>query len=129
MTPPTTPFRVGGGPYKVPISIANASRLSGVTVTVTYDPTLLRAQVTEGGFMRTGGSNATFTSQIGPGRIDITIVRSGDATGATGTGLLGSVLFDTIAPGTAAIGVSGVATGPGGTAMGLQFRAVVTIQP
>ena len=115
----------------MPISIANVTRLSTITLTVTYDPMLLRAQViTEGGFMRTGGANATFTSQISPGRIDITIVRSGDATGATGTGLLGSVLFDTIAPGTAGIGVSGVASGPGGTAMGLQFRpAVVTIQP
>jgi hypothetical protein len=80
--------------------------------------------------MRSGGSNATFTSQLGNGRVDITIVRSADSTGATGTGLLGAVLFDAIAPGASTLGLSGAATGPGGTPMGLQFRPVtVTIQP
>ncbi len=33
-TPPGQPFRVGGGPYTVPISITNVSRLSMITVTV-----------------------------------------------------------------------------------------------
>ena len=101
VTPPATPFRVGGGPYTVPITITNVSRISTITVTLTFDPALLRPRmVTEGGFMRSGGSNATFTNQIGNGRVDITIVRSADSTGATGTGLLGAVLFDAIAPGT-----------------------------
>lgn len=128
---PMTPLRVGGGPYNVPVSITNVSRLSTVTLTVTFDPALLRPRaVTEGGFMRSGGSNATFTNQVGQGRIDVTIVRSTDSTGATGTGLLFSVLFDAIAPGTAGLGISGAATGPGGTPMGLQFRsAAVTVQP
>jgi hypothetical protein len=131
VTPPATPFRVGGGPYNVPISITNASRLSGITLALTYDPALLRPRtVTEGGFMRSGGYNATFNSQIGSGRVDIVIIRAADSTGATGTGLLGAVMFDAIAPGTSTLAVSGTATGPGGTAMGLQFRPVtVTIQP
>src|SRR5678816_2575394 len=34
---PGPEFRVGGGPYLVPISITNASQLSGVTLTVTYN--------------------------------------------------------------------------------------------
>jgi len=115
----------------VPITITNASRISGITVALTYDPALLRPRtVTEGGFMRSGGSNATFNNQIGNGRIDIVIIRAADSTGATGTGLLGAVMFDAIAPGTSTIGLSGTATGPGGTAMGLSFRPVtVTIQP
>jgi hypothetical protein len=131
VTPPATPFRVGGGPYNVPITVSNATRLSGVTVAVTYDPALLRPRtVTEGGFMRSGGYSATFNSQIGNGRIDIVIIRSADSTGATGTGLLGAVMFDAIAPGSSTIGLSGTATGPGGTAMGLVFRpATVAIQP
>jgi general secretion pathway protein D len=131
VTPPATPFRVGGGPYNVPITITNASRISGVTVALTYDPALLRPRtVTEGGFMRSGGYSATFNSQIGNGRVDIVIIRAADSTGATGTGLLGAVMFDAIAPGTSTIGLSGTATGPGGTAMGLVFRPVtVTIQP
>ena len=80
--------------------------------------------------MRSGGYSATFNSQIGNGRVDIVIIRAADSTGATGTGLLGAVMFDAIAPGTSTIGLSGTATGPGGTAMGLAFRPVtVTIQP
>jgi general secretion pathway protein D len=131
VTPPATPIRVGSGPYTVPITITNVSRISTITVTVTYDPALLRPRsVTEGGFMRSGGSNATFTNQVDTGRVDLTIVRSSDSTGATGTGLLGAILFDAIAPGVSALGLSGAATGPGGTPMGLQFRpATVTIQP
>jgi general secretion pathway protein D len=126
LTPPGTAFRVGGGPYTVPISVVNVSRLSTITLTLTFDPALLRVRtVQEGSFMRSGGANATFVQQqTSPGRVDITITRSTDATGASGTGLLGAVLFDAIASGNATLSLSGVATGPGGTAMGLQFRPV-----
>jgi general secretion pathway protein D len=130
ITPPGTSFRVGGGPYTVPISVVNASRLSTVTLTVTFDPALLRVRsVQEGSFMRTGGVNVSFAHQEGSGRVDITISRGADATGAGGTGLLAAILFDPIAPGSATLTVSGSATGPGGTPMGLQFRPVtVAIQ-
>jgi hypothetical protein len=122
ITPPAIPLRVGGGPYNIPITITNASRISGVTVALAYDPALLRPRtVTEGGFMRSGGYNATFNNQIGNGRIDIVIVRAADSTGATGTGLLGAVMFDAIAR-NIDDWLDGTATGPGGTAMGLVFR-------
>ena len=131
LTPPGSTLRVGGGPYTLPISITNATRLSTITLTLTYDPALLRARaVNEGSFMRSGGANATFTQQSTNGRIDITIIRSADSVGATGTGLLGAVLFDAVAPGVVSFGLSGSGTGPGGTAMGLQFQpANVSIQP
>ncbi|HUR35843.1 MAG TPA: secretin N-terminal domain-containing protein [Vicinamibacterales bacterium] len=131
LTPPGTTFRVGAGPYTVPISITNVSRLSMVTLTLTFDPALLRVRaVNEGSFMRSGGSNAAFTQQSAPGRVDITISRSADSTGATGTGLLGAVLLDAIAAGTTTLSISGTGTGPGGTPMGLQFRPVtISIQP
>lgn len=131
LTPPGNVFRIGGGPYTVPISITNAARLSTISLTLTFDPLLLRPRVVnEGSFMRSGGASATFTQQVGNGRIDITIIRSADATGATGTGLLGAVLFDVVAPGITTVNLNGVATGPGGTPMGLQFRpATITIQP
>jgi general secretion pathway protein D len=132
LTPPSgTAFRVGAGPYTVPISIANASRLSNLTITVTFNPELLRVRaVNEGSFMRSGGASAVFTQQAGPGRVDITVTRAADASGATGSGLVGAIMFDAIGPGTASLAVSGSATGPGGTPMGLQFRpTTVTIQP
>ncbi len=124
LSPPAT-LRVGGGPYTVPISVANASRLSAISLTLVYDPALVRVRtVQEGSFMRTGGAGSAFDQQVTPGRVDITITRAGDATGASGTGLLAAVLFDAVAPGTATLTLSGAATGPGGAAMGLQFRPV-----
>jgi diaminopimelate epimerase len=79
--------------------------------------------------MRAGGANVTFTQQVNNNRVDITLVRSADATGASGTGLLAAVLFDAVAPGSATLSLSGTATGPGGTAMGLRFTPVqLTIQ-
>jgi general secretion pathway protein D len=125
ITPPGTTFRVGQGPYNVPISITGAQRLSAITLTMTYDPTILRVRsVQEGSFMRTGGVNVSFQQQVIGGRIDITLARSADSTGASGTGLLALILWDAIAPGSATLTVSGAATGPGATAIGLQFRPV-----
>ena len=109
----------------MPLTIVNAARLSMLTLTLTYDPALLRVRaVQEGSFMRSGGVTATFTQQVSPGRVDVTISRAADATGASGTGLLAAVVFDAIAPGSATLTLSGTGTGPGNTAMGLQFRPV-----
>ncbi len=125
ISPPGTSFRVGQGPYTVPLTIANAARLSTVTLTLTYDASLLRVRaVQEGSFMRSGGANASFTQQVSPGRVDVIISRASDATGASGAGLLAALVFDAIAPGTAMLTLSGTGTGPGNTPMGLQFRPV-----
>jgi len=115
----------------VPLSISGSARIVTISLTVTFDPALLRVRsVQEGSFMRTGGATATFTQQVSNGRVDITITRGGDSVGASGTGLVAAILFEAVAPGTATLTVSGAATGPGGTAMGLQFRpATVTVQP
>jgi general secretion pathway protein D len=122
---PSTPIRVGGGPYTVPIAISDVSRLSTITLTLIFDPTKLRVRtVQEGSFMRAGGANVTFTQQVNNNRVDITLVRSADATGASGTGLLAVLLFDAVAPGSTTLSMSGTATGPGGTPMGLRFTPV-----
>jgi general secretion pathway protein D len=130
ISPPAVPLRVGQGPYNIPLSITGAQRLSTVTITLTFDPRLLRVRaVQEGSFLRSGGANVTFTQQVNGGRIDITIARASDAVGVSGTGLLAAILFDAIAPGTMALTASGTATGPGNTPMGLQFRPVtLTVQ-
>ncbi|OLD57494.1 MAG: hypothetical protein AUI64_00500 [Acidobacteria bacterium 13_1_40CM_2_64_6] len=130
VSPSGTTFRVGGGPYVVPISISGASRLSTITLTITFDATKLRVRtVQEGSFMRAGGVNVTFGQQVNGNRIDITLARAADSTGASGTGLLAAILFDAIAPGAATLTTSGTATGPGGTPMGLRFTPVtITVQ-
>ncbi len=126
LTPPGNDFRVGGGPYTVAVSATDAARLSSVSLTLTYNPTALRVRtVQEGSFMRAGGIVATFTQQVdaGTGRIDIAITRTGDATGAAGTGLLSAILFDAIAPGAANFTVTGTGSVPGGGSASLQFDA------
>lgn len=123
-------FRVQGGPYTVPISINNASRLSAITVTVSYDPTILRVRtVQDGSFMRQGGITASFTPRIdaAAGRVDIAIARAGDQTGASGAGLLAALLFDALSPGSSAISVTGVASAPDGTPIALAVAPVTVI--
>jgi general secretion pathway protein D len=127
-----TEFRIGGGPYTVPMSVNNANRLSVVTLTITFNPNVLRVRtVQEGSFMLQGGIKASFSQRVDPagGRVDVAITRPGDKTGASGTGLLGALLFDAVGPGSSVIQISGVASGPDGSAITLQFSpATVTVR-
>jgi hypothetical protein len=127
VTPPGTEFRVAGGPYTVPVSINNASRVSVVTLTVTFNPNVLRVRTAQDGtFMRQGAVTTTFTPRIdaATGRVDIAITRTGDQAGASGSGLLAALLFDAVGPGGSVISVSGVASTPEGTTVPLQFNPV-----
>jgi general secretion pathway protein D len=125
-------FRTAGGPYTVPLAVANASRLSMITLTVTFNPAVLRVRnVQEGTFMRQGGVTANFTPRIdvATGRVDIAVARSGDQAGASGSGLLAALLFDAVGPGNSLIQVSGVASNPEGGALPLLFTPVsVTVR-
>ena len=130
LTPPGTTFQVAGGPYTVPVSVNNASRLSVLTLTITFNPNILRVRtVQDGTFMRQGGVATTFTPQIdaASGRVDIAIARTGDQTGASGAGLLGALLFDALSPGSSAISVTGVASGPDGAPISLTFAPVTVV--
>ena len=128
--PPT--MTVASGPYTVPISINNATRLSTITLAITYNPAVLRVRtVSDGTFMRQGGVTASFTPRpdATTGRVDITIARAADQTGASGAGLLAALLFDAIAPGTTTLTIAGVASAPDGTPLPLNFSPVsVTVR-
>jgi hypothetical protein len=130
VTPPAPEFRVGGGPYTVAVSATNASRLSGLSLTITFNPAALRVRaVQEGSFMRAGGVQATFTQMVdaATGRIDIAIIRTGDSTGVAGTGLLSAILFDAVGGGAANLSVTGTATAPGGTPASLQVAPIPAV--
>jgi hypothetical protein len=127
---PEAEFRVGGGPYTVPLSISGASRLSSVSLTMTYNPAVLRVRnVQEGSFMRSGNVQAASTQQVDAtsGRVDIAVVRTGDSAGVAGTGLVAALLFDTIGSGPANLTITGTATAPGGAALDLQFVPVPAV--
>lgn len=121
---PPSEMIVGSGPYTVPIAVAGATRLSTLTLTITYNPALVRVRnVQEGTFMRQGGITPAFSQQVDDrsGRIDIVISRPGDKTGASTSGLLAALLVEPLAAGTGSLSLSGSATVPGGTPAALQF--------
>ena len=103
-----------------------------MTITVTYNPALLRVRtVQDGTFMRQGGISASFTPRIDAanGRVDIAIARTADQTGASGVGLLAALLFDALSPGQSTISVTGVANNPEGAPVSLTFSPVtVTVR-
>jgi general secretion pathway protein D len=130
LTLPSGEFRVGAGPYTVPISIVGVSRLSVLSLTVTFNPAVVRVRsVQEGSFLRQGGVAVAFTQQVdaAAGRLDISMTRTGDMTGASGAGLLAAVLFEPVAPGTATLALSGVATTPQGQPVGLSMNTVSVV--
>ena len=121
---PPNEMRVGSGPYTIPIQIVGATRVSSVTLSITYNPALIRIRnVQEGTFMRQGGATPAFSNQNDDksGRLDIVIVRPGDKTGASTSGLLAALLIEPLTAGTGALAVSGSATIPGGGPAALQF--------
>ncbi len=129
---PPSEMRVGSGPYTIPVSVAAATRVSTVTLSITYNPALIRIRnVQEGTFMRQGGATPAFSSQIDDksGRIDIVITRPGDKTGASTSGLLAALLVEPLTAGTGSLAVSGSASIPGGGAAALQFMpAGITVR-
>jgi len=125
-------FRAGAStPNTVPISVANAADLGTVTLRITYNTQALRAQsVAQGTFMNQGGIAPTFVPRIdaNAGVVEIAISRPNTAGGASGaSGLLASVQFLAMSPGSSQISVSGVAVTSGGAAIPVQFNAATVI--
>jgi hypothetical protein len=95
-----------------------------MSLTLTYNPALVRARsVQEGPFFRQGGVQAAFNQQVdaAAGRVDISVTRAGDQVGASGTGLIASLVFDAVAPGTATFVLAGVAATPDGRTIPVTF--------
>lgn len=123
VTSPSTELAVGGGPYTVVVSLSGASRVSTVSFTLTFNPATVRVRaVQEGSFMRQGSQQVVFAQQVdsAAGRLDVTLTRSADAVGASGTGTLAALVLDAVAAGSVTFTVNGVATAPGGAPIALQ---------
>ncbi len=132
ITPPGAELQMGGQPYNVPLTVTNASQMSTMSLTVTYNPAVLRATVVnEGNLMRADGATTTFVPRIDAdtGRIDLAITRPGDKVGATGNGLLATIVFEAIGPGQSQIALAGVAMSAAGQQVPLQLvPATVTVK-
>ena len=96
-------FRVGGGPYLTPMSINNASRVSTLSLTITYNPAVLRVRnVQEGTFMRQGDARRRRSRRRStPWPAASTSPWPGSATRSAprAPGLIASLFFDAVAPG------------------------------
>ena len=116
MTAPTAgpdgTLAANGGPYTIPITIAGAPAVSTISLTITYNPAVVRAPtVTQGSFMMQGGVTPTFIPSVDAqaGRIDIAITRGSGQGGASNSGLLAAIAFMTGTAGTTDFTVTGVA--------------------
>jgi general secretion pathway protein D len=132
LTPPGAPLMVAAQPATVPISVFGASRVSTVTLSLRFDPKVLRVRlVQEGTFLASGGGTVTFAQQVDAvsGRVDVTVTRAGDSAGVSGDGVVASVVFDAVGSGISPLGLGGVVTGPGGLPLPVQFgQASVTVR-
>ncbi len=132
VTAPGSTFQIGAGPYTVPIAVTGANRINLMSLTLTYNPASVRVRsVQQGPFLQQGGTTVAFTQQNDQtaGRVDMSLARENDATGASGSGLLAVLVFDAVAPGSATFSVSGVATTPDGRTIPLTFTpATVTVK-
>ena len=111
VTAPEAPLQAGGPPYTMPVKIDGVSQLGQATVTITYDPKVLRAiNVSPGAFMGQGGVQPTFVPKIdeATGRIDIAVARPATAPGASGTDWLAGIVFQAVGPGQSRISVTAV---------------------
>jgi type II secretory pathway component GspD/PulD (secretin) len=111
VTAPDVPLQMGGPPYTMPVKIDGVSQLGQATVTITYDPKVLRAvSVSPGAFMQQGGIQPTFVPKIdeATGRIDIAIARPATAPGASGTDWLAGIVFQAVGAGQSRISVTAV---------------------
>jgi hypothetical protein len=123
---------VGGGPYTMPIQITGASNIAAVSLTITYNPSVLTTpRVGQGSFMAQGGVTPTFADNIAEsaGRIEMAFSRPPNQPGASGSGLVGAISFGTLAAGNSDVIISGVATTTAGQSVPLQFGSTrVTVK-
>jgi general secretion pathway protein D len=129
---PSATMQLGGPAYAVPVTITGVQQIGTVTLTITYDPKILKATtVSQGTFMQQGGITTTFAPKIdeAAGRIDVPISRPATASGASGTGMLVGVSFQAIGAGSSSIAVSGVVLTTDGKAVPVQMvPATVTVR-
>ena len=128
---PGTEFQSGASaPYTVPITVANMPDVGTITLHVTYNAAVLRAQAAmPGTFMGQGNVAATFVPRLdtNQGFVDLVFSRPSGASGASGSGLLGSIQFLAMSPGSSLISVTGSASAPGGQGLPVQFGSATVV--
>ncbi|MBS1856063.1 MAG: tetratricopeptide repeat protein [Acidobacteria bacterium] len=95
-----------GGSITVALIIENASDAASAPITVRFDPKVLRlTDVGRGDFFASGGQTPAFTKNIqnDAGAAIISLSRPPETPGASGSGVLASLIFQAVAPGTTTV--------------------------
>ncbi len=95
-----------GGSFNVNLVVANATDLFSAPLQVKYDPKALKLTgVAQGNLMASDGQQATFTKSIqdATGEADITLNRLPGTGGISGSGMLVTLTFTTLARGTTSV--------------------------
>jgi general secretion pathway protein D len=95
-----------GQSFNVNLVIANATDLFSAPLQVKYDPKVLKlTDVVQGNVMSSDGQQVTFTKNIqnDTGEADITLNRLPGTGGVTGSGMLATLSFTTLARGTTSV--------------------------
>jgi hypothetical protein len=130
---PGTDFQSGvSTPYTVPITVANLPEVQTISLRVSYNSTSLRAQTAIAGvFMSQGNVAPTFVPRIdaNAGTVDLVFSRANttSSTAWNSSGLLASIQFLAMSPGSAPITLSGSATGRDGQPVPVQFGSVTVV--
>ena len=95
-----------GGSFSVNLVMANATDLFSAPLQIKFDPKVLKLNdVTQGNLMASDGEQATFTKSIqnDTGEADITLNRLPGTGGITGSGMLVTLSFTTLARGATSV--------------------------
>jgi hypothetical protein len=106
------------------------SQMGSVTLTIAYDPKVVRAvSVSQGTFMQQGGQAPVFAPKIdeAAGRIDLVIARGPEVPGASGDGMLAGLVFEAVGVGTSTLTVTGTVMTPAGQPITLKFSPATVV--
>jgi len=129
---PSNALATVGDNITVQVMISQAQRVGSVPFHIAYDPKVLQfvAPGIEGGFLKQGGASTIYNAQASTlNEVFVALARVGVPTGAAGDGVLCSLQFQAIAPGTTALTFTQAAVlDPQGQPVQAQFSTPMSVQ-
>ena len=126
VTPATaSDITVGSGGYTVPIMVSGARGIATLSLSLEFDPEILRvSSVREGNFARQGNGQVVFAKDLDTyaGRIDLALTRSGQSSHDEESGLIAAIVFEPVSPGVSAVSPSGLGLTSSGEPLTLSFE-------
>jgi general secretion pathway protein D len=95
-----------GGKLTVAVSIENAVDAGGANFALSFNPKILKlVTVQDGGFLSQGGKASSLSPRIDNdnGTATVSVTRPAGPTGVSGSGILASLQFEAVGPGTVSV--------------------------